>query len=412
MLTRGQAGAQPQPRQLLRRDRAGGLPSGPRGARHRLQQRPAAAGAAVLVHRHAAVAPGRPQLPRAADQPRRLPVPQLPARRHAPHAGEQGPGRRTSRTRWPAARSSASTAGSRASRASPRRSSRPRSAAAARASTTTSARRRLFWNSQSPAEKEHIIAAFQFELSKVEVPAVRQRVVDNLAHVDAKLARKVAEPLGIALPDAKAAAGRAGFRDNRAKLPLESVAGAEHGVQRRHGIATRKVAVLVADGRRDRRAARSSSRRCRTRARPAASSRPTWASWQPHRASSSRSTTPSQNMPSVMFDAVLVPGGAASAQALARNGDAVHFVLEAYKHCKTICVIGEGVAVAAHAGHRRGRGRAGRARRGDRQERSADARRSWRRTSSPRWRVIATGRGPTSKQSPPDAAPGPCCSAA
>ena len=67
----------------------------------------------------------------------------------------------------------------------------------------------LFWNSQSPAEKDHIIAAFQFELSKVEVPAIRQRVVDNLAHVDAKLARKVAEPLGIAAPDAKAAAGRA-----------------------------------------------------------------------------------------------------------------------------------------------------------------------------------------------------------
>ncbi|MEZ0309602.1 MAG: catalase, partial [Ramlibacter sp.] len=57
----------------------------------------------------------------------------------------------------------------------------------------------LFWNSQSAAEKDHIVAAFQFELSKVEVPAVRQRVVDNLAHVDPKLARKVAEPLGIAL---------------------------------------------------------------------------------------------------------------------------------------------------------------------------------------------------------------------
>ena len=49
------------------------------------------------------------------------------------------------------------------------------------------------------------------------MPAIRQRIVDNLAHVDAKLARKVAEPLGIATPDAKAAAGRAGFRDNRAQ---------------------------------------------------------------------------------------------------------------------------------------------------------------------------------------------------
>ena len=49
------------------------------------------------------------------------------------------------------------------------------------------------------------------------------------------------------------------------------------------------------------------------------------------------------NTASVMFDAVLVPSGAASAQALATSGDAVHFVLEAYKHCKAICVIGDAV---------------------------------------------------------------------
>ena len=45
---------EPQPGQLLRRDRAGRLPPRPRRAGHRLHQRPAAAGAAVLVHRHAA----------------------------------------------------------------------------------------------------------------------------------------------------------------------------------------------------------------------------------------------------------------------------------------------------------------------------------------------------------------------
>jgi catalase len=109
----------------------------------------------------------------------------------------------------------------------------------------------LFWNSQSPAEKEHIIAAFQFELSKVEVPAIRQRMVDNLAHVDAKLARKIAEPLGIAVPDAKAAAGRAGFRDVRMKMALEaSPALSMESSPASNGaaIATRKVAVLVSNG--------------------------------------------------------------------------------------------------------------------------------------------------------------------
>jgi catalase len=62
------------------------------------------------------------------------------------------------------------------------------------------------------------------------------------------------------------------------------------------------------------------------------------------------------NMPSVMFDAVLVPGGAACAQALTANGDAVHFMLEAYRHCKSICVIGEGAQLLRTLGLGAGQG--------------------------------------------------------
>ena len=64
-----QADAEPQPGQLLRRDRAGRVPPGPRRARHRLHQRSAAAGPAVLVHRHAAQPARRPELSRDSDQP-------------------------------------------------------------------------------------------------------------------------------------------------------------------------------------------------------------------------------------------------------------------------------------------------------------------------------------------------------
>jgi catalase len=46
---------------------------------------------------------------------------------------------------------------------------------------------------------------------------------------------------------------------------------------------------------------------------------------------------------------VLVPGGASSAQALAAHGDALHFVLEAYRHGKPICVIGEGAELLTRA---------------------------------------------------------------
>ena len=42
----------------------------------------------------------------------------------------------------------------------------------------------LFWNSQSDPEQTHIVKAFRFELGKVEVPAIRERMVGMLAQVD------------------------------------------------------------------------------------------------------------------------------------------------------------------------------------------------------------------------------------
>jgi len=216
----------------------------------------------------------------------------------------------------------------------------------------------LFWNSQSPAEREHIISAFQFELSKVEVPAIRQRVVDNLAHVDAKLARKVAEPLGIALPDAKAAAGRAGFRDVRGKLPMEaapSLSMESNPPPNGAAIATRKVAVLVANG-----VEMGALRAIQSALHDMGATTRIVAAHLGFVATSSGQQLPVNhtftNMPSVMFDAVLVPGGAASAQALLLNGDAVHFVLEAYKHCKSLCVIGEGAQLLRTLGIAEGEG--------------------------------------------------------
>ena len=348
-----QAGAQPQPRQLLCRDRAGRLPSGPRGAGHRLHAttRCCRGGCSRTPTRssRAWAAPNFHELP---INQQRVPVPQLPARRHAPPD-------RSRAARWPTSRNSLANGSgvprrwrrARASSRFPRRSSRPRCGAAAPASTTTSRQARLFFNSQSAAEKEHIIAAFRFELSKVEVPAIRQRMVDNLAHVDEKLARRVAEPLGIGAPDAQGRGRpRRAFASTGCKLPIEESPALSM--------------VDTGDG----------SMQARAR----------WRSWWPTasiRPRSSRSARRSQqagaqckvvgprlgtvasasrrqlevdatfaNMPSVMFDAVLVPAGAQGAEALARNGDAVHFVLEAYKHCKAICTVGEGVQLLATLG--------------------------------------------------------------
>ncbi len=44
-----------------------------------------------------------------------------------------------------------------------------------------------------------------------------------------------------------------------------------------------------------------------------------------------------------MFDAVYIPGGEQSFDTLLGDADALHFVNEAYKHCKTIAASGAGV---------------------------------------------------------------------
>jgi len=56
---------------------------------------------------------------------------------------------------------------------------------------------RLFFRSQTDIEQNHIVAALIFELSKVETPAIRERVVSHLVNIDNALAAKVAAGLGL-----------------------------------------------------------------------------------------------------------------------------------------------------------------------------------------------------------------------
>ncbi|CAA2101169.1 Catalase HPII [Variovorax paradoxus] len=208
---------------------------------------------------------------------------------------------------------------------------------------------RLFFNSQSAAEKEHIIAAFRFELSKLEVPAIRQRMVDNLAHVDEKLARRVAEPLGIGEPDARAASGRAGFREHRIQLPIDESPALSMADTGDGSIRTRKVAILVADGvdSASLKPIRDALEQAGAQCKVVGPRLGTVASASKRQIDIDMTFA---NTPSVMFDAVLVPAGSDSAAALKGIGDAVHFVLEAYKHCKAICTVGEGVQLLSTLG--------------------------------------------------------------
>ena len=65
---------------------------------------------------------------------------------------------------------------------------------------------RLFWQSLSPVEKEHVVRAFTFELGKCYEQAIKERELAVLANVDRVLCEQVAAGLGLPAP---AATGRA-----------------------------------------------------------------------------------------------------------------------------------------------------------------------------------------------------------
>jgi catalase len=100
---------------------------------------------------------------------------------------------------------------------------------------------RQFYVSQTPIEQDHIAAAFTFELSKVERPDIRRRMVGNLRNVDEDLAAKVADGLGFELPDANEPAQKP--RTDLAESPALSIL--RNGPE---SFAGRKVGVLVTDG--------------------------------------------------------------------------------------------------------------------------------------------------------------------
>ncbi|MCH1998466.1 catalase, partial [Achromobacter xylosoxidans] len=102
----------------------------------------------------------------------------------------------------------------------------------------------LFYHSQVDWERRHLASAFAFELSKVTVAAVRQRMVASLRNVSDELAQSVADRLGMALPEPMPRAVRQVPRPEVEQSPSLSLT-ARPG---QAGVATRKIAILVAEG--------------------------------------------------------------------------------------------------------------------------------------------------------------------
>ncbi|MEZ4421886.1 MAG: catalase [Gemmatimonadota bacterium] len=101
---------------------------------------------------------------------------------------------------------------------------------------------RQFYISQTEIEQRHMAEALTFELSKVETPAIRERVVSHLLHVDEALAEQVADGLGLeGMPEAADAA-----RPTRTDLPpSDALSIVKNGPD---SFAGRKVGALVTHG--------------------------------------------------------------------------------------------------------------------------------------------------------------------
>ncbi len=203
---------------------------------------------------------------------------------------------------------------------------------------------RMFWISQSAFEQDHLVSAFQFELAKLETPEIRQRMVDNLAHVDVTLAERVCAPLGIAAPDALRATLRAGYRKGHEHVEVTASAALSMHVSAAGTAATRKVAILVADGIDgvDVQSIRKALVKAGIEVKLLAA---TLSDVQTAQGTAMAVDASLATTPSVVFDAVLLPSLGTAAASLARNGAAVLFVLEAYKHCKAIAALASGAAL-------------------------------------------------------------------
>ncbi|WP_041376637.1 catalase [Polaromonas naphthalenivorans] len=204
----------------------------------------------------------------------------------------------------------------------------------------------LFYESQTPAEQAHIAAAFRFELSKVTVPAIRQRTVSMLRNASEALAKKVAEGLGMdTLPDAMPLAlAQPAKPEVTVSPPLSLMARPGDG-----SIKARKIALLVAPGVMGESMAQVQAALLAEGAVPRLVA-PHIGSVATAEGKTLDADASLENEPGFLFDALVLPDGQAAVDALAKDGHTMEFIKDQYRHGKTILALGAASALLEKAG--------------------------------------------------------------
>jgi catalase len=203
----------------------------------------------------------------------------------------------------------------------------------------------LFYNSQSEDEKNHLTNALRFELSKVEIVEIRQRMIGLLSKVDKTLARNIADALGLAVLKPEQPLNHsipadgiiAKFQPKFVGQGLEKSEALSMANTQKNSIKTRKIAILAANGV-DGIALQQMKKALMGEGAVAEVIAPKLGKINTEKGAAIAVDKNLLTVSSVLYDAVYIPGGKKSIAALTMEADAVYFINQAYKHCKAIAV--------------------------------------------------------------------------
>ena len=202
----------------------------------------------------------------------------------------------------------------------------------------------LFYRSLAPWEKDHLVDAYSFELGKCTHKHIKERMLWMIKQIDEGLAKKVSSNIGVDIPKKinepiNQAIGAdsiiADYQPGKKKNYLDASPALSQSNTKFNTIATRKIAFLVADGfsMKDYKKMSNALKKEGAMVKIVA----------PHGGTVKCDTDMDHDVDaaiatteSVLFDAVYIPGGKASAKTLLKDGKFLKFVNEALKHCKAI----------------------------------------------------------------------------
>ncbi len=188
---------------------------------------------------------------------------------------------------------------------------------------------RQFYLSQTEVERKHISDAFVFELSKVETPAIRTRMVANLRNVGEELAATVADGLGLPEVPERTPPAREPLTDLPESPALSILRNCPDSLE------GRKLGALVTDG------ADAALIAQLTKALDAEKAMlefvaPKVGGFTTSEGSLIEAQQKIDGGPSVLYDAVVVLASEEGAEQLATDATTKDFLSDAFAHCKFI----------------------------------------------------------------------------